>query len=116
MLDQPDLLKWRRKKYPRIPGFKRAGTSEAAAKAIAPRAPSLREQVLALLQKEALTIDQCAKRLNKPIWSIRPRGTELLALGKIYDTGDTKENDSGHMATVWAAVVPGRTFYAEHGG
>jgi len=36
--------------------------------------------------------------------SIRPRLTELLALGKIADTGETRTNASGKKATVWRAV------------
>jgi predicted HTH transcriptional regulator len=97
-LQQPDLFT-----YPRAPGFKAAGTSRTAAEKVRPQALTLREQVLALLQRASLTADECAAKLDKSILSIRPRLSELLALGKIYDTGRTRANASGIQATVWKA-------------
>jgi hypothetical protein len=99
-LHQPDLFK-----YPIQPGHKAGGTSCAAAEAIAPRAPTLRDQVHALLKNAALTADEAAARLDKSILSIRPRLSELLAQGKIQDTGKTRRNSSGVQATVWKAVA-----------
>lgn len=90
--------------YPMHPGFKASGASQAAAEAIAKRAPTLRDQVLRLMQGASLTADECAMHLNKSVLSVRPRLSELLATGKIYDTGLTRKNASGVQATVWRAV------------
>lgn len=101
-LDQPDLLDWQ-PRYPATPGFKRAGTSEDAAKAMDSRAPTLREKVLALLQKDALTADECAAALEETVLAVRPRLSELVKLNLIYDTGLRSKNSSGVSATIWRA-------------
>lgn len=93
--------------YPLDPGFKRTGTSEAAAAAVAPRAQTLCEKVLALLEERALTADECATMLNKSVLSVRPRLSQLLARDLIEDTGRTRQNISGVSATVWRAVARG---------
>jgi predicted ArsR family transcriptional regulator len=97
-MTQPDLFS-----YPSSPGYKATGTSQAAAEAIAPRAPTLRERVLALLKSDALTADECAARLNVTVLACRPRLSELVAAGKIFDTGLTHKNASGVKATIWRA-------------
>lgn len=89
--------------YPKSPGHKTGGTSKAAAEKIAPRAPTLRDALLGLLRGAALTTDEAAAKLGKSILSIRPRASELLAMGLIYDTGKTRRNESGVQATVWRA-------------
>lgn len=89
--------------YPSSPGFKRAGTSEEAAKAIAPKAATLRDQVLAALKEHALTADECATYLRRSILSVRPRLSELEALHLIEDTGRRRMNISGKSAIVWRA-------------
>lgn len=90
--------------YPKNPGWKKRGTSKRAAEAVKPRAPTLRDQVLGLLRDASLTADEAAAALNKSVLSVRPRLSELLALGKIHDTGRTRANESGVQATVWRAV------------
>jgi len=90
--------------YPSSPGYKRAGTSSAAAEVVKPRVATLREQVLALLKLAPLTADECAARLDKSILSIRPRLSELVARNLIEETGSTRRNESGIQATVWRAV------------
>lgn len=89
--------------YPLTAGFKRHGTSQDAAKAITPRAPTLRDRVLALLQKDAHTADECASRLGETVLSVRPRLSELVKMGLIYDTGLTSKNASGVRASIWRA-------------
>jgi hypothetical protein len=93
--------------YPNTAGYKRPGTSKAAAEAIKERAPTLRDQVLWLLNHTDLdggfTADECATMLKKSILSIRPRLSELRRLGKIYDSGITRANESGVQASVWRA-------------
>jgi predicted HTH transcriptional regulator len=98
-MNQQDLFA-----YPNSAGWRRTRTSRQAAAAIQPRVATLRERVLALLKDASLTADECAAKLDKSILSIRPRLSELLALGKIEDTGRTRKNDSGVQATVWRAV------------
>lgn len=90
--------------YPVSPGFKRAGTSQAAAEAVKPRAKSLRDQVLALLKIQPLTADQCADWLGVDRLAIRPRLSELVKMNLIEDTGETRPNTSGINATVWKAI------------
>jgi predicted ArsR family transcriptional regulator len=97
---QPNLFDSR---YPNSPGAKREGTSRAAAQAIKPRAPTLRDRVLTLLQKDAHTAYEAAAILNVTVLACRPRFSELVKMGLIYDTGLTSKNASGVKATIWRA-------------
>lgn len=90
--------------YPASPGYKAEGTSRRAAEAIKLKTPTLRDSVLSLMRDAALTADECAALLNKSVLSVRPRLSELLAMGKIYDTGRTRKNESGISAVVWRAL------------
>lgn len=91
--------------YPTSPGFKARETSRAAAEANAPRAPRLRQLCLdALRLTDGLTADECAERLRVDKLSIRPRFSELAAVGKITDTGTRRQNGSGKSAIVWRIV------------
>lgn len=87
--------------YPNFPGAKREGTSRAAAEQVAPRAPTIRQRILTLMDGASLTADEAAAQLGISILSVRPRFSEALALGQIEDTGRTRLNDSGVAATVW---------------
>lgn len=89
--------------YPVNPGWKVEGTSRLAADAVKPRAASLRDQVLALLKRDAMTADECASALSETVLSIRPRLSELVKVDAIYDTGLTSKNASGIKATIWRA-------------
>lgn len=90
--------------YPSRPGAKRDGTSQDAADAIAERAPSLRDRVLAELCNGPGTADELAARIGVSVLAARPRTTELSLAGKITDTGLRRSNDSGRMAIVWGLV------------
>lgn len=90
--------------YPSSPGFKAEGTSRAAAEAISPRAPTLRDRALALLKMTPLTADEIAAKLDESVLSVRPRVAELKRMGKIEDTGRTRFNASHVRATVWKSV------------
>lgn len=90
--------------YPETPGYKRGGTSKAAAGSMRQKSPTLRQQVLDVLFHQDLTADECAAEVGKSVLSIRPRLTELLALGKIAETDLLRFNSSGKKATVWRAV------------
>jgi predicted ArsR family transcriptional regulator len=91
-------------RYPNAPGYKRGGTSKAAADSMKKKAPTLRDMVIKELSQANATADECAAAMGLSLLSVRPRFTELLALGKIADTGMTRPNASGRMATVWRAV------------
>lgn len=90
--------------YPSAPGYKRPGTSQAAAEAVKPVAKPLRDQVLTLLKIQPLTADQCADWLGVDRLAIRPRLSELVKMNLIEDTGETRPNKSLVKATVWKAV------------
>lgn len=89
--------------YPKSPGFKADGTSKAAAKAMRDKAPTIRDQVLALLKRQPCTPDEAAAILGLSILTVRPRFSELARLHLIFKTGETRRNDSGHKAEVWRA-------------
>jgi len=100
-MDQLGLFDQR---YPNQPGYRREGTSREAAEAMKPRAPGIRARALELLKDASLTADEIAAKLNVTVLACRPRVTELLAQGKIYDTGRTRANSSGVQATIWRAL------------
>jgi hypothetical protein len=89
--------------YPNHPGAKVAGTSQDAADEMAEHAPTLREQVLALFRDldSRVTTDEAADFLHKSVLAIRPRFSELRALGMIEPTGERRINASGMSAIVW---------------
>lgn len=88
--------------YPHTPGCKVAGTSQEAAKAEQGRAKTLRDKVLQLLTYATLTADECSDLMRESPLAIRPRLSELRAMGKIEPCGRRK-NQSGHSAWVWRA-------------
>lgn len=90
--------------YPNQPGSRRTRTSRAAAKAVAPKAPTLRDRVLELMKVAGFTADEAAIHLKASPFSVRPRVAELHKMGLIYDTGQSHFNSSGLLATVWMAV------------
>lgn len=88
--------------YPEQAGAKTEGPSHDAARSIDARA--LRETVLAdLKERGPSTADECAKRLGRNVLAIRPRFSELVALGTIVDAGERRRNASRRFATVWRA-------------
>jgi hypothetical protein len=92
--------------YPDYPGFKARDTAQAAAHAVAPKAPRLRELCLETLRAAgALTADECAARLGVDRLSVRPRFSELATTAKIIDTGQRRLNASNKRAIVWCAAV-----------
>jgi hypothetical protein len=89
--------------YPRRPGFKASGASEEAARHVAGGAARLRAQVLLELNRGSGTADEIAVRMRRSPLSVRPRMSELRALGLITATDERRRNDSGMTATVWKA-------------
>lgn len=91
--------------YPSSPGFKRDGTSRDAAAAIADRAPGIRERVFAALKSRGpMTADECGVALGLEWWTVRPRFSELVRLGRIRATGERRANESGKQADVYEAA------------
>lgn len=97
MSHQLDLLT-----YPAQPGHKSPGPSQEAAVAMKPSAATLRQNCLDMLCcVNDATADDVASFLRQSVLSIRPRFSELLAMGLIEDTGIRRKNASGRNATVW---------------
>lgn len=95
--------------YPATPGFKKPGTSQAAAKAVAgTRLPARKQALLDAIAAapNGLTADEAAHQVGESVLYARPRVTELYADKRLIDTGHVRKNESGLMATVWK--VPGK--------
>ncbi len=90
--------------YPGAPGYKRTGTSLQAAQSMVPTASTLRDRVLEAIRARPSTADELADSLDASPFSIRPRVTELLKMGKIRETLERRRNASGRLAAVWEAV------------
>jgi predicted ArsR family transcriptional regulator len=89
-------------RYPNAPGYRQTDTSKAAADSMKPTSNLLQRKVLSLLTPAlCLTADEAADLMGEDKLSIRPRFTELKALGKIEDTGLRRRNESGRSAIVW---------------
>ena len=92
-------------RYPIYPGAQPTDTSVRAAKDMAPRASTVRSQVLACLEDHgSMTSEEVAQALDLPRGTVQPRITELRRMGRVIDTGERRLNDSsGKPAIVWAA-------------
>jgi hypothetical protein len=93
-------------RYPLRPGAKeRDGASEEAARQVASDAGRLRAAVLQVLAAAGpSTPDEIAKHLGESVLAIRPRCSELIALGRVCKTQQRRENRSGKLATVLMLV------------
>lgn len=90
-------------RYPEGAGYKEPTTSREAAESI--DASTLRDQVFqCLLRHGPMTTDECAARLSLSVLAVRPRFSELRALGHIADSGVRRENQSGRRAAVWKVL------------
>ena len=97
---QPDLFA---QPYPSTPGTYNQPTSIQAANDMQPKASRLRGLCIdALIDYGNMTPDETAAFLGFDKLSIRPRFSELKAMGEIVDTGERRSNDSGKKAIVWA--------------
>lgn len=91
------------------PGFTERTTSKAAAAKMAPRAPTLRGLVLVAITDvwpAGLTADEAAEAVGATVLAVRPRLSELKAMGKIIPTAITRPNISGVEARVMVARRP----------
>ena len=101
--------------YPETPGYKRGGTSKAAADSMRVKAPSLCDKIVKYMvdndHSDGYTADEVANAIGETWNAIRPRFTSLSrpdpktgAPPRIKDTGMERENISGRPAIVWRAV------------
>jgi hypothetical protein len=91
--------------YPNTAGFKEKGsTSQEAAARV--DADNLRGAALIAIRANPSTADEVASALGLSVLTIRPRLSELRALGKIVPNGERRKNASGASAAVWRAVSP----------
>lgn len=90
--------------YPESAGHKeRGGTSQLAGDSI--DAATIRAKVKDGLRRAGpMTADETADYLGIDRLSIRPRLSELLALGEVEKTTTTRKNQSGHAARVWRVL------------
>lgn len=109
-MTQPDLFGTEPSGYPNSPGYKERTTSREAARKMAPRAQTIRDQVLITLQVAwpgGLTTDECATKIGKTPLAVRPRFSELREMKEIVPSlkpnGEAvrRANGSRMSATVW---------------
>lgn len=90
--------------YPAVPAARPTDTSMAAADSVADRAATIRDEVLdAIRRRGGLTADEAADAIERDILTVRPRVSELRALGAIEDSKERRANTSGRAAIVWRA-------------
>src|SRR5262249_49723646 len=90
--------------YPDEPGWKASDTetSRAAARGVN---GTVRGRVLLVYRSvDDATADEVAGRLSLSILAVRPRCSELKALGFLMDSGKRRRNRSGHRAVAWMIV------------
>lgn len=100
--------------YPQTPGWKASSTGEtarAAALRMIPKAPTLRDRVLSLLEAgpaipETLLARLRAEGVSTVLTSVRPRCSELTRMGLICDSGRRQPGEGGCMAIVWRVTTP----------
>jgi predicted HTH transcriptional regulator len=89
----------------RVPVSKeKNGTSDEAARAIAPRIAVLQGKALgALRDRGPHTADQVAEILGEDVLTIRPRISELFKMNKIEKTGGRAPSSRGRASWIWRA-------------
>ena len=93
------------------PYQRESDTSRQAAEGVAGKAPTLREQALALFglwgKGAGLTDHQLANLLHVPLQTAVPRRRELVLRGLVCDSGRRRRTPSGRTATVWVRTGDG---------
>lgn len=87
-----------------MPAIRSSATSRAAAKAIAPKAPSLRERVfdcIAAQGSHGATDLEVQAALGMDPSTQRPRRIELVKAGRIRKTDRTRKTPAGRAAAVY---------------
>jgi hypothetical protein len=101
-------------RYPERPGSKGrpGGPSEQGAQYYAPQVKGRRAQVLNGFDGRPSTSEQIAERIGIHWYLVRPRLSELQALGFVVDTGATAPSALGGRSTIWRQSTPEE--YAQH--
>lgn len=95
--------------YPNEPGFKKRGTSERAAKAIAEGVHRVHMQVLEVLCQYEMTSIEVSHALQKKRDNIKPRCSELIKMGYVEPTGaERHDNETRFPKEVLRATQRGR--------
>jgi len=81
-----------------------SATRRESWEATQPTLPKRREEVYALLQKhsQGLSAWQIARYLNRDVYTVRPRITELYNMGIIECTGKRFEPKTNRKEAVWS--------------
>lgn len=93
------------------PHQKHSDTSREAAEEIRPSASSLRERVFKYIDGAGLdgaTDQQIQKALGMDPSTERPRRIELVRERRVFDSGRSRQPDSGRNAVVWITATEGR--------
>lgn len=88
--------------YPHTPSVGVTDTSRQAAEHI--DAKTWLNRVLVAVRERPSTMDEIALAYGVLATTTRPRGSQLSALGLIYDSGQRRKNQYGRNCIVWTAV------------
>lgn len=92
--------------YPQSPGYRAQPTSAEAARAVAPFAANVRDQIMAAFRAagaNGLTADEAGAKVGVDPFTARPRVTELLRMGLICKSSDRRPSSNGRSSIVWVA-------------
>jgi hypothetical protein len=92
--------------HPELPFQRHSETSRDAAEQALPSAGTQRRAVYDALLRHArgLTDEQQQELLRMNPSTQRPRRIELVATGRVIDSGETRPTRSGRKAVIWKAV------------
>ena len=96
--------------YNEAPAQRHSDTSRAAAEQVAPKVEALARRVLDALRGGPLTDEEGQRLLGMGGNTYRPRRVNLVTLGFVEDSGQTRKTSSARHATVWRITDAGRTF------
>lgn len=86
--------------YPEAPGYQDTDTSKAAAEWMRPEVGALHRACLEIVAVLPSTPDEVAIIIGRDKLAIRPRMTELRALGLIEDSGERRRNPSSGLKAI----------------
>lgn len=87
--------------YPETPGFKDRGAGREASSAFTPKVGKRRQEALDGLSEVPITADELAARIRRPTVHVRPRLTELAALGLAMKCEGRGLSEYGAPASLW---------------
>lgn len=96
--------------YNEVPAQRHSATSREAAAEVAPRVEKLAMRVLQALATQAATDEEGQSLTHMGGNTYRPRRVNLVTLGFVADSGETRRTSSKRAATVWSITDQGRAF------